>query len=133
MKKFIGAVIPFTAILSGMVWADGVSKEGNTVATGTASWYSRKDPGVKKTTANMEKFSDGKNTCAIWNLPFNTLVKVTNLLNGKSVVVRVNDRGPAKKLVREGRIIDLTRGAFSSIAEPGDGLIPIRITMAEKG
>ncbi|MEI6634737.1 MAG: septal ring lytic transglycosylase RlpA family protein [Chlamydiota bacterium] len=94
---------------------------------GVASWYSRTDRGIKKTTANMEKFSDKNHTCAVWNLPFNTLVRVTNLVNGKSVVVRVNDRGPAKHLVRKGRIIDLTKGAFLKIADPEDGLIPIKI------
>lgn len=96
-------------------------------SVGVASWYSRNDRGVKKTTANMERFSDKKHTCAAWDLPFNSFVRVTNLMNGKSVVVRVNDRGPAKHLVRKGRIIDLTKAAFLKIADPGDGLIPIKI------
>jgi rare lipoprotein A (peptidoglycan hydrolase) len=94
---------------------------------GLASWYSEADRGIRKSTANMERFSDRKDACAIWSLPFNTLIKVTNLINGKSIIVRVNDRGPSKDLVRQGRVIDLTRGAFSKIAELGDGLIPIKI------
>jgi rare lipoprotein A len=57
-------------------------------------------------------------------LPFGTEVKVTNLNNGKSVTVRINDRGP---FVR-GRIIDLTRAAFSQIARLDKGLAKVEIT-----
>lgn len=94
---------------------------------GIASWYSQEDPGVLETTANMEHFDDTKLTCAMWDLPFNTILKVTNLENGKSVLVRVNDRGPAKRLVREGRIIDLTKAAFSKISDLENGLINIKV------
>ncbi|UCD15527.1 MAG: septal ring lytic transglycosylase RlpA family protein [Candidatus Omnitrophota bacterium] len=96
---------------------------------GMASWYSRRDPGVLKTTANMEKFDDKKLTCAMWAVPFNTFVEVRNLSNNKSVVVRVNDRGPAKRLFRRGRIIDLTKEAFSQIAHPKEGLISVKVTV----
>ena len=115
------------------VRADERLPNGKNHIMGMASWYSRTDRGIRKTTANMETFCDRNHTCAIWGLPFNTLVKVTNLLNGKSVVVRVNDRGPAKHLVRKGRVIDLTRSAFSKIAASGNGLIPIKITLARNG
>ena len=100
---------------------------GNNIYKGMASWYSEKDPGILKTTANMEEFDDTKLTCAMWNIPFNTILKVTNAENGKSVYVRVNDRGPAKRLVRQGRIIDLTKEAFSRIASLKKGLIDITI------
>ncbi|NQV04714.1 MAG: septal ring lytic transglycosylase RlpA family protein [Candidatus Omnitrophica bacterium] len=94
---------------------------------GMASWYSEEDPGVLKTTANMECFDDTLLTCAMWDVPFNTILKVTNLENGKAVFVRVNDRGPAKRLVREGRIIDLTKRAFSKIADLENGLVNIKV------
>ena len=94
---------------------------------GTASWYSEDDPGILKTTANMETFDDSSLTCAMWDIPFNTYLKVTNLGNGKSVVVRVNDRGPAKRFVQQGRIIVLTKTAFSKIADLDQGLIKVRI------
>src|SRR6185503_17352795 len=76
--------------------------------TGKASWYSRLSPGIKKTTANNERFNDRDLTCAIWGVGFNRKIKVTNLSNGKSVVVRVNDRGPHQRYIRKGRVIDLT-------------------------
>jgi len=99
------------------------------VINGIASWYSEDDPGVLKTTANMEIFDDQKLTCAIWDIPFNTLIKVTNISNGKSVVVRVNDRGPARRLVSQGRIIDLSKSAFAKIADLDKGLIDIELVI----
>ena len=86
------------------------------IIKGKASWYSQNDPGILLTTANMETFDDSKLTCAIWDLPFNTILKVTNLENGKSVIVRVNDRGPAKRLYRRGRRLDLSRKAFEVLS-----------------
>ena len=94
---------------------------------GMASWYSENDPEILKTTANMERFSDEKLTCAMWGLAFNTILKVTNTGNGKSVFVRINDRGPAKRLVQKGRIVDLTKSAFAKIADLEKGLIHVKI------
>ena len=94
---------------------------------GTASWYWEFSPGIRPTTANMETFDHNKMTCAIWDLPFNTKLEVTNLKTGKKVIVRVNDRGPAKRLSRKGRIIDLTMAAFHRIASLDDGLIKVKI------
>ena len=91
---------------------------------GIASWYSEDDPGILETTANMEHFDDSGLTCAIWDVPFNTILKVTNLENGKYVIVRVNDRGPAKRL---DRTIDLTRATFSKIADLNKGLIEVSV------
>ena len=94
---------------------------------GMASWYSEQDPGVLETTANMEAFDDSKLTCAMWDMPFNTILKVTNLYNGKFVYVRVNDRGPAKRLVQAGRVIDLTKKAFSHINSLETGLVEVEV------
>ena len=94
---------------------------------GIASWYSKQSPGIRKHTANNEVFDDTAMTCAMWGAGFNQMVRVTNKANGKSVVVRVNDRGPHARFVREGRIIDLTRAAFSKIAHPKYGLIEIQL------
>ncbi len=93
-----------------------------TIIKGKASWYSQNDPGILLTTANMERFDDSLLTCAMWDLPFNTILKVTNLENGKSVLVRVNDRGPARRLNRP---IDLTKEAFSRIADLDKGLADV--------
>ena len=100
-----------------------------TIQTGRASWYSEQDPGINVRTANNEVFDDSGLTAAMWEVPFHQLVRVTNMDNGKSVVVRVNDRGPNKKLVRGGRIIDLSKKAFSEIAPLGRGLIPIQLEL----
>lgn len=95
--------------------------------SGLASWYSRNSPGISKYTANHEVFDDQALTCAMWGVAFNQHIKVTNKDNGKSVVVRVNDRGPHHRFIRQGRIIDLTEAAFSQIASPKKGLIDIHL------
>lgn len=74
------------------------------------------------TTANGERFDPDGLTAAHKTLPFNTKLRVTNPSNGKSVVVRVNDRGPFVG----GRCIDLARGAFAQIASLGSGVITAR-------
>ncbi|MFA5060191.1 MAG: septal ring lytic transglycosylase RlpA family protein [Candidatus Omnitrophota bacterium] len=94
---------------------------------GKASWYSKKSPGINRHTANNEIFDDTDLTCAMWGVPFNQRIRVTNLSNGKSIIVRVNDRGPHKRFVRQGRIIDLTRAAFSLIESPKSGLTNVEI------
>ena len=99
------------------------------IQRGMASWYSQQDPGINTHTANNEFFDDTQLTAAMWEVPFNQMVRVTNLENGMSVVVRINDRGPHKRLVHEGRIIDLSRKAFSEIAPLGQGLIPIQLEL----
>jgi len=94
---------------------------------GISSWYAEFSPGIRETTANMEIFDHDKMTCAMWDVPFNTMLEVTNVDNGKKIIVRVNDRGPARRLVSEGRIIDLTMAAFRKIANLDNGLIKVRV------
>ena len=106
-----------------------IKQEATEHKIGKASWYSRRSPGIRKRTANNEIFNDRELTCAMWGVPFNQKIKVTNLDNGKSVVVRVNDRGPHKRLVRKGRVIDLTKTAFEQIASLKKGLIKIRLEL----
>lgn len=87
---------------------------------GFASYYGTRFHG--KLTASGEKFNMHALTAAHKKLPFNTLVRIKNLKNGKSVVVRINDRGPYIK----GRIIDLSYGAAKKI-----GLIKVGTTCVE--
>lgn len=89
--------------------------------TGEASFYANKHQGKK--TANGELYKHELKTAAHKTMPFGSKVKVTNVNNGKSVVVRINDRGP---FVR-GRIIDLSKSAFSSIGNISLGLIDVEI------
>ncbi|WP_035273673.1 septal ring lytic transglycosylase RlpA family protein [Desulfogranum japonicum] len=89
--------------------------------TGIASFYSQKLQ--SRRTASGEKFNNQAMTAAHRTLPFGTKVLVTNVANNKSVSVKINDRGPFVK----GRIIDLTRSAFSRIAHTNKGKIKVRI------
>ena len=91
---------------------------------GIASWYSESDPGINLETANGEIFDDSELTCASWDFPFDTFLKVTYLESGRSVICRVNDRGPAKRL---GRLIDLTKNTFRQVAPLRAGLIHVRV------
>jgi rare lipoprotein A len=88
---------------------------------GIASWYG---PGFAgRRTANGEIFDPGQLTAAHRTLPFNTHLRVTNLENGRSVVVRINDRGPFSG----GRIIDLSRAAAERIGMIGSGTARVRL------
>jgi|TARA_R110000822_G_scaffold6158_2_gene25823 rare lipoprotein A len=89
--------------------------------TGQASFYSDRHQNQK--TASGELYKADQATAAHRTLPFGSRVRVTNTRNGKSVVVRINDRGP---FVR-GRIIDLSRSAFSSIGATSAGLLDVKI------
>ena len=97
---------------------------------GTASWYSETDPGICRLTASGEVFDDRQATCASWKFPFGTYVKVTNVQDGRSVVCRVNDRGPEASL---DRVIDLSKSSFEKIADPDIGLIKVMITPLKMG
>ena len=95
------------------------------VVNGRASWYG---PGFYgRRTASGEKLEPGSLTAAHRSLPFGTLVRVTNLSNGRSVVVRINDRGPH----RRHRIIDLAHGAATELKMMQAGEIPVRLEIIE--
>jgi rare lipoprotein A len=89
--------------------------------TGLASWYGPKFHG--KLTASGEVFNQEKFTAAHRTLPWGSRVKVTNLANGKSVDVRINDRGPFGK----GRIIDVSRAAARALDIVGRGITTVRV------
>ncbi len=89
--------------------------------TGIASWYG---PGFHgRTTSNRETYDMYDATAAHNSLPFGTRVRVTNLDNGKSAVVRINDRGP----FAAGRIIDLSYSAAYLLDMIGPGTAPVRL------
>lgn len=91
------------------------------VETGNASWYGDSFHG--KETASGEKFNMYDYTAAHRTHTFGTKLKVTNLANNKSVIVRVNDRGPYVKT----RIIDLSKRAFADIASLETGVIKVSV------
>ena len=93
--------------------------------TGKASFYANVHQSRK--TASGEIYDHKLNTAAHKKLPFGTKVRVTNMKNGKTVVVKINDRGPFIK----GRIVDLSRSAFSSIANTSSGVIEVKMEIIE--
>lgn len=91
------------------------------VITGEASWYG---PGFYgNRTANGEVFRPGTMTAAHRTLPFGTKVRVTNLWNGRSAIIRINDRGP----FIGHRVIDLGHGAASSLGLIASGIAQVRL------
>jgi rare lipoprotein A len=94
---------------------------------GVASYYANEFHG--KLTSNGETFDMDGLTAAHRTFPFGTKVRVTNLENNKSVIVRVNDRGPFK----EGRIIDLSRGAAKEIDLIRTGTVRVKLEVLEWG
>lgn len=87
-------------------------------ASGKASYYWQ-----GQRTANGERFNPDGVSCAHRTAPFNTILTVTNLSNGKSVRCRVNDRGPFIK----GRVVDLSRGAARAIGMISSGVVPVSV------
>jgi peptidoglycan lytic transglycosylase len=99
--------------------------DGNASAeTGRASWYA-----LTSQTASGERCDPGALTAAHRSLPFGTKVRVENLNNGRSVVVRINDRGPFVS----GRIIDLTKAAAGRLGFIESGVASVRLTVLEHG
>ena len=88
---------------------------------GRASWYG---PGFYgRTTANGEQFNSHEMTAAHRSLPFGTKVRVTNIKNDRSAIVRINDRGPFIK----GRVIDLSKAAARVLGVLQPGTAPVRL------
>ena len=94
---------------------------------GKASWYGPKFHGKK--TANGEIFNTNDFTAAHKTLPFGSIVKVISLENNKSIIVRINDRGPFAK----NRIIDLSKAAAKQIGMITNGVMRVKIILLEKG
>jgi rare lipoprotein A len=89
--------------------------------SGPASWYGGKFHGRR--TANGERFNKNELTAAHRSLPFGTRVRVTNQRNGRSVVVRINDRGPFVG----NRVIDLSRAAAEAVGMLRSGVAPVQL------
>ena len=95
------------------------------VSSGEASWYG---PGFYgNRTANGELFRPGTLTAAHRTLPFGTKVRVTNLWNGRSAIVRINDRGP----FHGRRVIDLAHGAASQLGLISSGLAQVKLEVLQ--
>ena len=105
--------------------SDMTTKDG--VQEGYASYYAEEFHGRK--TANGEMYDMNALTAAHRTLPFGTKVKVRNTINGKTVVVRINDRGPFKS----GRIIDVSLAAAKQLEMIGSGTSWVQLQILEDG
>ena len=115
-------ILPFLFCLV-LLSSCGTTRSGKVIDQGEASWYG---PGFHgNQTANGEIYDQNKLTAAHRTLPFNTVVRVVNLNNGKRVDVRINDRGPYAR----GRIIDLSRAAADKIDMSNSGVAPVRLIL----
>jgi rare lipoprotein A len=102
-----------------------VASKPGSIFTGKASYYGTEFDGRK--TSNGEIYNINKLTAAHRSLKFGTVLKVTNVKNNKSVVVRVNDRGPFNYQ----RILDLSQGAAEKIGMIKDGVADVEIEILE--
>ena len=119
MKRFsilIIGILFFTSLFA-EVYKTGV----------TASYYAEDFHG--KRTSNGERFNMNDYTCAHKSLPFNTILKVTNLANGKTCNVRVNDRGPFVA----SREIDLSKAAAVKLGMIGSGTTKVKLEIVKRG
>src|SRR5262245_50023993 len=101
--------------------AAGSGRQRCQCSVGTATWYGANAQGRR--TSSGERFNRHAFTAAHRSLPFNSRVRVTNLRNGRSVVVRITDRGPFGR----GRVIDLSEAAARELDMVKRGIAPVRI------
>jgi rare lipoprotein A len=120
-EKFQRQILPVPIAQAQLV----ASAAARSVSTGQASWYG---PGFYgNRTANGEVFRPGTLTAAHRSLPFGTRVRVTNLNNGRSTVVRINDRGP----FHGSRVIDLAHGAAQDLGVIASGVAQVKLEVLD--
>ncbi|MEM9856855.1 MAG: septal ring lytic transglycosylase RlpA family protein [Bacteroidota bacterium] len=115
MQKIV--VLALLAVFFSLCHARDVYEKGK------ASYYADKFKGHK--TASGEEYAPGQLTAAHRRLPFGTYVEVTNLRNGLSVKVKINDRGPFIK----GRVIDLSKAAAQQLDMIHDGVVEVELSV----
>lgn len=122
MKRFILVIIMMISTLGVYSFKNNAT---DAKKTSYASYYHDKFNGRK--TASGEIFDNSKFTAANRTLPFGTMVKVTNLKNGKEVIVKINDRGP----FHSSRALDISKAAFSEIGNTDHGTIPVEYEIVD--
>lgn len=109
-----------------LAWAEGGPPRVKKTQVGLASWYGPQFHGRR--TASGERFDMNANTAAHRTLPMGTQARITNLHNGKSAIVRINDRGPFGR----GRIIDVSRGVAQRLGFRGRGTARVKVEVLDK-
>ncbi|MFA6320322.1 MAG: septal ring lytic transglycosylase RlpA family protein [Candidatus Omnitrophota bacterium] len=131
LAKFIltGLLIAAMAIAERPLATATVRHDGSRMVTkeGIASYYSYECADLPM--ANGKPFNPEKRTCASWFYKLGTVLKVRSLDTGRVTEVVVTDRGPNKRLVKEGRIIDLSKRAFQDICSLEKGLTRVAIAV----
>ena len=122
-KHHITAV---TVLLAAVLFVFCFTSVGAQSRRGRASFYSKRATGARS--ASGERIHHDSLTCAHRTYPFGTKLKVTNLRNGKSVVVRVTDRGPHSR----GRIIDLSYGAARALGMLSQGIAMVEVERVDR-
>lgn len=121
IKRAILAIIMIISTFSVFSFKDNATAK----ETSFISYYSDKFNGKK--TSSGEIFDNSKLTAANRILPFGTKIKMTNIKNGKSVVVRINDRGP----FHSSRKLDVSKAAFSAIGNPSQGVLTVEYEVVD--
>lgn len=123
MIKFIGIAYLIATIVGLLWWLTSITNADE------ASWYSvtscMKESG-QCIMANGRRLKDEEYTCASWDYPLGTTLRITNVGNEKVVQVVVTDRGPNRRLYKSGRTVDLSKAAFNAIADCNEGIIAIK-------
>ncbi len=126
VSEVVNAPKPVFTATATPTFSPALNNEIVDVMSGMASWYG---PGFDgNQSASGEIFNANDLTAAHPSLPFGTLVRVVNMDNNQSVVVRINDRGP----YADGRIIDVSAGAADMIGMVGSGVAPVRIEILSR-
>ncbi len=136
-RSYLSVLLPVSIGIAGCVSSPRFtfSREGKVdesasyamAEEGVASYYADEFNG--RTTSNGETYDMNKMTAAHRTLPFNTMVRVINSASGKSVIVRINDRGPFK----DNRVIDLSLAAAKELEMIGPGTAPVRLEVVSLG
>src|SRR3954463_13853003 len=115
----VSKTLTYAVFASALVASVAGTAQAEPIQTGEASWYG---PGFHgRQTATGERFNTNDLTAAHKTLPFGTKVRVTNERTGRSVVVRINDRGP----YAHGRVIDLSKAAAAAVGIAGVGQVTL--------
>lgn len=125
MRFFVKVFLLIVLVVFALVISLNKSEDTAFSEVGTASYYAWSLDGNR--TASGEIYRHDGLTAAHRTLPLGTWLKVENLANKKTVIVKVNDRGPFV----EDRILDLSRAAFTKLSDMKEGLIAVRITVTE--